>query len=331
MILILTTEAGDFSHVKIIDWLSYMKANFMIIAGERILSGEDKLVIKKDEIYFNDVNLSKEITCVFYRRWITSSEVKISEDTYLNESLNRNLISELYEIRNFLFTNLIKAKWFPNADSVNVNKLSVLQEAKKIGINVPEYIVTNRKEELLNFYKKCDKKLITKAIGNFQKCYTANGTQISAIYTKIVDDNVIKQLPNNFFISIFQKQIVKTLEYRVLYFNKKCYATAILSQENELTTVDSRKNNFEIESRLVPISIDMELEHKIIKLMTNLRLSIGSLDFIHASDNKNYFLEVNPVGQVGGYSERCLLDFEKDVVEHLIKIDNLGKNNRQNK
>jgi hypothetical protein len=325
MILILTTEAGDFSHIKIVDWLAHLKANYVIITGERILRGDDKLTIFNGEIYLNEINLTREVTCVFYRRWITSSDLKISTDLLLNDSLNRNLISEIYEIRNFLYTNLKNAIWFPNADSINVNKLSVLEEAKKVMIDVPDYIVTNRKGDLIDFYKKNDTKVITKAIGNFQKCYTDDGHQISAIYTKIINDDVIENLPNNFFISIFQKEILKKFEYRILYFNQKCYSTAILSQENELTKVDSRRNDVNVESRLVPITIDEVLEQKIIKLMNNLKLSIGSLDFLHSTDDKYYFLEVNPVGQIGGYSERCMLNFEKAIVEHLIKIDNCGR------
>lgn len=39
MILILTSEAGDYSHIKIIDWLKYYGANFKIISGENILKG----------------------------------------------------------------------------------------------------------------------------------------------------------------------------------------------------------------------------------------------------------------------------------------------------
>jgi hypothetical protein len=41
MILVLTTESGDFSHIKFIDWLTYYKANYIVITGERILRGED--------------------------------------------------------------------------------------------------------------------------------------------------------------------------------------------------------------------------------------------------------------------------------------------------
>lgn len=321
MILVLTTQAGDFSHLKFIDWLNYLGASYLIITGESILKGEKIFSIIDNNVYYDKVNLTKEVSCVFYRRWFTSSDVQISTDEYLNDSINRNLTSEMYEIRNFLFSNLKRAVWIPGADTINVNKLSVLAEAGKCKLNVPEYIVTNSKTDLLGFYNKYDGKIITKAIGNFQKSYTRKGEIINPIYTKNIDENLIRNLSNTFFPSIFQEMIVKKHEYRIIYFNEKCYATAILSQENSLTILDSRINNNAVESKIVAVKLDADIEFKITHLMKNLNLPIGSIDLLHSIDDKYYFLEVNPVGQIGGYSERCLLNFEKDVIEELIRID----------
>lgn len=326
MILVLTTQAGDYSHIRIIDWLNYLKANYLTITGESLLLGQEKLALKNGQVFYNDTNLFKDVTCVFYRRWITGSQVQITDDTRLNKSLNRNMVSEMYEIRNFLYKNLKNVIWVPDADSVNVNKLYNLEQAKRFGLNVPNYIITNSKEELIRFYNENDGKIITKAIGNFQKGYTEDGLLVNPIYTKIVDSSIIDFLPERFILSFFQKFIQKQYEYRILYFNKRCYSTMILSQENDLTKVDSRLNNDTIEARLVPIDISVELENKIIQFMCSLNLNIGCLDFLHSLDNQYYFLEVNPVGQFGGYSERCLLDFEKDIVKELVRIDNEHKN-----
>ncbi len=321
MILILTTEAGDHSHARIIEWLIHFKANFTIMTGEGILSGRETLSIIKGDIFYNGINLSNEVTCVFYRRWLTVSTLKIDEDEILNKSLNRNLIAELYEIRNYLYSNLRHAVWIPKAENINVNKLSVLQEAARVGLIVPEYIVTNDKFELQSFYKKSNLGLITKAIGNFQTCYDSNFTHIIPVFTKVLNQEIIDKLPNRFCPSFFQVHIPKKIEYRVLFFDDKCYSTAILSQEQELTIVDSRINTADTESRLVPVSINEETEDKIRRLMNKLNLATGSIDIIHGKNNQYYFLEINPVGQIGGYSDRCLVNFEKIIVQKLISLD----------
>jgi hypothetical protein len=322
MILILTTEAGDFSHPKIIDWLNFYKAKYLIITGESLISGNENFTITNNEIFYNNINLTKDIKVLFYRRWINEIHKDITNDRKLNYDLNRNLYSEMYEIRNFLFKNLINAKWFPNANNISINKLTILEEAKLSELNVPNYIVTNSLDTLKKFFFENNEEIVTKAIGNFQRCVINDEFLVNPIYTKIINIEIIQKLSNRFMLSFFQKLIPKKFEYRVLFFNNICYSSAILSQENELTKFDSRINNDKVESKLVPIEINSELNEKIVKLMNKIGLNTGSLDFIQSIDDEVYFLEVNPVGQISGYSERCILDFEKEIVEQLIIIDN---------
>ncbi|MCS4237953.1 hypothetical protein M2306_000720 [Myroides gitamensis] len=320
MILILTTEEGDFSHKKIIDWLEYYKADYLILTGEGILTGKTKLLIENGNLYANDINLTKSVSCVFYRRWFSNVQYKLSEDKGLNKGLNKNISLELAEIKNYLYNNLNHVEWIPKADSIYVNKINVLNKAYSVELDIPKYIVTNSKNDLVEFHKK-NSPLITKAIGNFYKTLSEENLLYNPIYTKELSADFIAQLPENFIPSFFQQKIEKRFEYRILYFDKICYTVAILSQENSLTELDSRKNSDLIESRLVPINISDGLSNKIIRLMETLELNIGCLDFIHSIDGKDYFLEVNPVGQIGGYSERALLDFEEKIVKYLIAKD----------
>ena len=37
MILVLTTQAGDYSHLKLVDWLNFSNADFLVITGESVL------------------------------------------------------------------------------------------------------------------------------------------------------------------------------------------------------------------------------------------------------------------------------------------------------
>src|SRR5690606_17083390 len=204
------------------------------------------------------------------------------------------------EIRTFLWNNLKNAIWIPEVGPVSVNKLSNLDLAKSIGFNVPDYMVTNSKDDLNRFFLKNEGKIITKAIGNFQNAQTMDGFLVNSIYTKQVDTTLIKLLPEKFALSFFQKLIEKKHEYRILYFNKKCYSALILSQEQELTKIDSRLQDEDAEARLVPVDISEKLSHTIIQFMEKLNLNTGCLDFLHGLDDKYYFLEVNPVGQIGG-------------------------------
>ena len=154
MILILTTEAGDFSHPKFIDWLDYYKADYEILTGEGIYKGKTSLIIEDNQLFINGRNYTTDVNVVFNRRWLTASELPtITTDSLLNQGIKNTLSAELYELRNFLNCNLKNALWIPNIQNLNVNKISILQKANELGIRSPKYIITNRKDDVLKFFK----------------------------------------------------------------------------------------------------------------------------------------------------------------------------------
>lgn len=325
MILVLTTAAGDYSHNGIVDWLRHLGANYMILCGEAIIEGRRELFIDNGCVFVDGVNLTQEVTCVYYRRWLSPFNRVPSADRELQAGLNRNLSLEIHEVKEYLFCNLSNAIWFPNPYSIAVNKLSALEKARAVGLDVPQYIVTSSKKELLGFYNAHHKQVITKAIGNFLPVTTDDKQFIFPTYTKRLSDEQIEKLPKTFFPSLIQEMIDKEFEYRIMYFDKEVYPVALLSQESDVTQLDSRRTDGNIQSRLVPTRIAPILHERIIALMNSLNLNIGSIDFIHSKEGKDYFLEVNPVGQIGGYSVRSGINVEKDIAQHLIDIDKNGQ------
>lgn len=321
MILVLTTEAGDFSHLRFVDWLNYYNADYFILTGESIFTGRNKLTLIDNQLFINDINLTKEVNVVFNRRWLTTIELpKISEDKILNNDIKINLSREINELLDFLNINLSNALWIPNLKSTMVNKLAVLETAKNIGIDIPYYLVTNQKYKLLDFLQK-HKQVITKAISNFKKLSTSDNILINPIYTKIVTSDLAERLPDTFFMSMFQQYIPKEKEYRVLFFNDQFYTAELLTQENDFSTIDSRKvDKKDSDIRIIKSDLPNEVKTKLDLLMHKLNLNIGCIDLIKYQ-NRYYFLEVNPVGQIEGYSTRANLNFEKQVVEFMIEYD----------
>ena len=63
--------------------------------------------------------------------------------------------------------------------------------------------------------------------------------------------------------------------------------------------------------------MDLNINHHLLSFSLLLNLS-----FTNKFWGEYYFLEINPVGQISGYSERCFLNFEREFIENLIKIDN---------
>lgn len=322
MILLLTTEAGDLSHMEIVNWLEFHRADYMILTGESLLKGEIEFTYKRGELVCNGRNLSKDVNVVYYRRWLYPSGVILSKDRLLNQSLLENLYNETIEINVFLSSHLKKAVWIPPYQSVYVNKLTVLNLAQEVGLSVPSTIVTTSKSELLNFLRRCKYGCITKAIGNYTNIISDHGTWSKPIYTKAINiDFILTKCSSKFTISLFQEKIPKVIELRVFYFMGYFHTTAIISQNDTSTSIDSRISNNDVHSTITPYQLNEDVCKKLESLFKKLNLNIGSADMIVSPDNKFYFLEINPVGQMGGYFRRSGVNVEKLIVEKLIEMD----------
>lgn len=130
--------------------------------------------------------------------------------------------------------------------------------------------------------------------------------------------------------TLLQEEIDKSFELRILYFYGEFFVTAILSQSDKVTEVDSRYSENGSYAKLVPYTIDDELKLKLKALCDSLTLNIGSIDVIIKPNGEPVFLEINPVGQITGYSRMTGRSVEKMIAEKLIAIDRDAENNRRN-
>lgn len=211
MILVFTTESGDFSHNEIINWLHFYNAPYRIMTGEEVLKGGVNLSIENGGIIYDGINLTKEVSCVYYRRWIYPENLSLTRDGVLNKDLIQNLFYESIEIKNFLQYGLKDAVWIPNPESISVNKLAILEEARSCGLLVPKYMVTTQKSDLEMFMKGCNRSVITKAIGNYTDSRTQDNILVKSLYTKSVTEEMVALLPSSFTSTLFQERIKKVL------------------------------------------------------------------------------------------------------------------------
>lgn len=221
-----------------------------------------------------------------------------------------------------LFEELKDAVWFPSPKRVAINKLLMLKEAKRVGLRVPDTIVTTEKKQLIRFVKSHNNRVITKAIGNYLPVTSSDGITFNPIFTKIINiDDIRASTASTFSNSLFQEYLPKAFELRIFYFNNKFFSTALMSQHNEITQIDSRVTENLRGSKLVPYKLPRNIEKQLISFLKNVELNTGSIDMIVTPDGDFYFLEINPVGQIAGYSRRTGQCMERFIAEQLIKID----------
>jgi len=228
------------------------------------------------------------------------------------------MYAEFRNIHN-LILNLLKDKKILCKKPSVFSKIEILNQANKIGLNIPKTLITNDKLKLIEFYHQNNKSIITKSIGEARHVKYKNNVFTLATHTI----KNIELLPLNFSPSLFQEYIDKEIEIRVFYLDKKCYSMAIFSQNNEKTKLDFRNYDDKNPNRFVPYKLP-EMQEKIITtFMESIGLNTGSLDLIKSVvDGKFYFLEVNPFGQFGMTSKPCNYNLHKKVADFLIKNTN---------
>jgi glutathione synthase/RimK-type ligase-like ATP-grasp enzyme len=200
--------------------------------------------------------------------------------------------------------------------TLNNFKLYILDKAKEVGFDIPDTIVTNKKECIQEFFNE-KKLLITKTIHEQLLLFFEN-----AIVGQKTEGIDIDNIEDNFSYSLFQEQIEKKYELRIFYFIEKFYSCAIFSQNSEKTKIDFRVADFSNSennkiTRIVPYSLPGNIKNKIKKLMKNIKMESGSIDMIVTTDDNYIFLEVNPVGQLDFVSKLCNYNIEKNIAKYI--------------
>lgn len=331
MILIVSHNSLDEPTNDVMDWLSFYNSNFKRINGDEFdysneyLIDFDNLAIKNDN---NEIK-EKDIDIIWYRRWINRPQATIinefkandfdQAEGYFLEAYVSYLRSEISSISPSLFSLFHQKKWVPDykLSRGQLNKMETLLNAKKAGIKVPRSILTTSKKEVSAFYNNIGD-LITKSIKDAD-LLSFRGEEID-LYTKVITSKEIEDFPDFFFPTLFQEKIEKEFELRVFFIHDNYFAMAIFSQNDETTSVDFRNYNRAKPNRYIPFDLPADLQSRIKKLMKIIGLNTGSIDLLVSRDKEEYyFLEVNPVGQIGMVSNNCNYNIEQTIAKTLIR------------
>lgn len=300
MILIISNN-GDSTTTKVVKYLSAMGKKFIRIHEDEFF----EIKTDKKRIYLiSDRNkfFLDEITSTWYRR----GGLKFKRLSYDNNAANHHMDEHQHWLEDYVIKTLELKKTISKQSNNHVNKLLVLEQAKKIGLNVPEYFLAENTDDVVI------NETITKPITENVILDSVDQNSNGIIYTSVVQEKERE----DFFITFFQEKIEKDFEIRSFYLHGKMWSTAIISQNDEQTKTDFRKYNYEKPNRKVRYQLPENVEEKTHQLMQLLDLNCGSIDFIKSGDTF-YFLEVNPTGQFLGLSEICNYSLEKEIAHYL--------------
>lgn len=300
MILIISENKENATN-EVIKYLLAMNKKFIRIHEDEIfdIKTDQKrllLVSYRNRFYID------EITSVWYR----NGGLKFRRLRYENESINLNMNEYQHWLEDYIRKTLESRKHINKESNSDINKLLILEQAKKAGLDVPDYFLADNTDEVhMN-------QTIIKTIGGNPRAENIIKGSTGMMYTSVVREHY----HGKFFITFFQEKIEKDFEIRSFYLNGKIWSTAIFSQNDEQTKIDFRKYNHQKPNRNVPYNLPKKIEDKIHVMMQALDLNCGSLDLIKSKD-KFYFLEVNAIGQFLGMSVICNYSLEKAIANYL--------------
>jgi ATP-GRASP peptide maturase of grasp-with-spasm system len=317
MILILSSK-DDSSTSEVIDWLLHFNADFIRINEDEpieiSISMTNDLIeteahIKrpgKESIKFSDIR-----TYWYRRGYLNSTLNTLPESNNQCIYINGFLIEEQQSV-NFALHALLKSdKKYLGAYQDNfLNKLEVLNAAKRSGLQIPATLITKQKKDLLTFLKR-HPKIITKAITNALNFSIQSDNYF--LHTIALDSNSISTFPDQFPIILVQEQLMKKYELRVFFLEETFYSSVIFSQNDSKTSVDFRNYNKEKPNRVCPFKLPINIEENLLKLVKQYGFKTGSIDIVVTTDDEFVFLEINPIGQFKQVSTPCNYYLEEAI------------------
>lgn len=195
------------------------------------------------------------------------------------------------------FSKLAPVCWLNSPDAIELaaNKPFQLGVAKKLGVRIPDTVITNDPKRL-NAFARTHHRVVMKSLENSFVQY-GEGEPLK-FYTQDVTDqieDIAKEL--SLCPAIFQELLPKKLEVRVTVVAGKCYSIAMDCAGLPSEIVDVRELNYQSEKARFRRALDLDrVEEWSIQIVKALGLSYAGLDWVVSPDGTPFFLEANACG-----------------------------------
>lgn len=213
-----------------------------------------------------------------------------------------------------------KKKWVNPywANKKAAQKLLNHKVATDIGFNIPDTLVTNKYDDIVEFCDSYEWNVIIKPF-NYSGFSMKDGTSWNC-YAKKIDSELLERYKDNTMLAptFLQKYIEKKVELRVTVIGNECYTASIESQSNDLAKVDFRATDV-YDLKHTEYSLPSSIKTKLITFNNYFNLSFSTFDIIVNHDDEYVFLECNPNGQWYWIEDIAGIPLSKYMAKHLIE------------
>ncbi|MGK5088295.1 hypothetical protein WDW86_12115 [Bdellovibrionota bacterium FG-2] len=169
-----------------------------------------------------------------------------------------------------------------------------LYAAHKVGLGIPDTVITNDPREVRAAFTRFNGRMIAKPV---RTGFVDYGSEQHAIYTsQVLQDHLVDLDSARLSPVIYQPLIEKECDVRVTAVGNKLFVAEIDSQSDPAAVVDWRKTA----NPMLPhrkSELPSEVCEQIHLLLAALNLKFGAIDLIRTKRGELIFLEVNPNGQ----------------------------------
>jgi glutathione synthase/RimK-type ligase-like ATP-grasp enzyme len=181
----------------------------------------------------------------------------------------------------------------PTADEIALRKIRQLQVARRLGLSIPETLVTNNPEAATEFIQsRGPGEVIRKAFRNIREAPRE---------TAVVTQDDLRLIDSvRFTPVIFQRFIPGRLDLRVTIVDGEFFAASIESEPGY--EADYRTGLRTANVR--PFTLPTDIADRLTGLMEAFNLRYGAVDLRVTPDGEYVFFEVNPAGEYMFISQR---------------------------
>lgn len=317
------SESDDITADKVCEWLSYFDANFIRINSDIqdvwidslvLNSNTEKVIIATSHHKFDLFSFD----VVWFRRGNFLNRVSniindvFPTDDVVNSKMKIHLQNELKVLNEFIYGLIADRMIRINSPlRYNINKLECLYNAKKLGLQIPNTLITRVVEDVEK-KRETEGLQITKNISDILILHSENLFMMQGTFA--VEKKNLKGV-TNFFPSLFQNAINKKADLRFFFFLDLRYTMVIYSPDSSGNEYDFRSvKQMTVDTYILP----QDIEEKLINLAGKMGIESGSADLLLTKDDQIVFLEFNPVGQIDFISTLNNAYIERDMAKQLM-------------
>ena len=317
MILIIS-DKNDIHTLKVEKYLKQNNTNFVKL-------NLDVESLKNTEVFFNGINWTiknsnyefntKDIKTIWYRRTYVELLLEENDISDVNFKIwkgewNKTLLG--------IYAHLEECKWlnFYRDAYYAENKYRQQIIAKKVGLKYPEFICSNIKESILNFYIDDNEKVIKFLNQDFYKM--KNNEYAGIFVNKIKEEDFSDFKDTNENPVIIQNYIEKRYEVRYTVIGNEHFICKIDSQLSKIANIDWRRYDLANTPHSIIKEAPKQITDSVNRFLKEFNLNYGAIDFIIDNQDNWHFLEINSMGQFLWIEDLTGLKISESIAKWLI-------------